>query len=330
MYPEGLELEDRDCPVGCARGDDLVMTARDRLHDLPGVFDVVKCRTCGLMRTNPRPSSSSMGLYYPEDYAPYHVPSAAGGAGAGKRSWLSRVFDMGARELPPVESGHLVEIGCASGAFLEEMRTAGWNCSGIEFSEASAQSARDKGFEIQTATVESARPPSEPATLIAAWMVLEHLHEPVTALRKLRTWARSDGYLAASVPDAGSLERRIFKQRWYALQVPTHLYHYSPKTLAIVLEKAGWRLVRCRWQRNCNNLLRSLEYVAKDRRYLRAAGFIVWLRTAKRAGKIRSLLAWFLGITRQSGRIEIWAQPLPAPADAAGGTRLEPDMVSRD
>ena len=320
MYPEGLQLEDRDCPVGCVRGDDLVMTARDRLHDLPGRFDVVKCRSCGLMRTNPRPTPSSMGLYYPADYAPYHVPTVAQGAGAGKRSMLSRLFDMQARKLPPLEPGHVVELGCAAGGFLEEMRAAGWACSGIEFSEASAQAARDKGFDIQTATVESARPPSVPANLVAAWMVLEHLHEPVSALRKLRTWVRPDGYLAASIPDAGSLERRVFGERWYALQVPTHLYHYSPRTMAVVLEKAGWRLVRCRWQRNCNNLLRSLEYVANDRRWTRVAGFAVWLRTAKRASKVRALLAWFLGVTRQSGRIEIWAQPMATTANVSSDT----------
>ena len=251
------------------------------------------------------------------DQRPEHLgDSAAPGGRAAQLAGISRLLGMQARRLPLLEPGRLIEIGCAAGAFLEEMRAAGWNCSGIEFSDSSAQAARAKGFEIQTATVESASPPSEPVALIAAWMVLEHLHEPVAALRKLRTWVRPDGYLAASVPDAGSLERKIFGRRWYALQVPTHLYHYSPKTLETVLASAGWKLVRCQWQKNCNNLLRSLEYIANDRHQKRVAGFLVWFRTPKRAAKLRALLAWFLGITRQSGRIEIWAQPSNAANDS--------------
>ncbi|MEJ7712387.1 MAG: hypothetical protein WKF84_21660 [Pyrinomonadaceae bacterium] len=57
--------------MGCAPDDEPLFGGRDRLHDLPGIFQVVKCRVCGLMRTNPRPTPEAIGFYYPENYGPY-------------------------------------------------------------------------------------------------------------------------------------------------------------------------------------------------------------------------------------------------------------------
>jgi 2-polyprenyl-3-methyl-5-hydroxy-6-metoxy-1,4-benzoquinol methylase len=311
-----VELESTACPNGCAPSDHLVLEGEDRLHGVPGRFSVVQCAFCGLMRTNPRPTPASIHTYYPEDYAPYQSQDASD-AGASQGSRLKRLFAsalcLQSRVPPPVATGHLLEIGCASGAYLEQMRSAGWSAEGIEFSGDAAARARARGFRVQTATVESAQAPQQPVDLVAAWMVLEHLHEPVEALRRIRQWVRPDGYLIASVPDAGSLERRLFGDRWYALQLPTHLYHYTPRTLATVLHSAGWQLCRVRWQKNANNLLWSLEYLVNDRRWKRMTRAAAWLRGSPRAGKLRLLLGWILGILRQSGRIEIWAKPLAPP-----------------
>ena len=57
--------------MGCSSNDEIILASRDLLHDLPGIFTVVKCSNCGLMRTNPRPSPDTIGFYYPENYGPY-------------------------------------------------------------------------------------------------------------------------------------------------------------------------------------------------------------------------------------------------------------------
>ncbi len=305
--PQGVELERSACPLDCQAADQVVVTGPDRLHGVPGVFTVVRCRGCGLMRTSPRPTPSTISAYYPGDYAPYSTASAAPASAGG---WLRQLFALEGRRAPPIEPGHLLEIGCASGAYLQGMKAKGWGVSGIEFSEQVAQQARSKGIEVQSATVESARAPGQPVNMIAAWMVLEHLHEPVHALRRMRDWISPEGYLIGSVPDAGSLERRIFRSRWYALQLPTHLFHYDRRSLRRILAASGWKLTRLSWQRNCMNLLWSLEYVARDARMPRLERGVRLLRTSPRMGRARALLGWLLGITRQSGRLEFWAQPI--------------------
>ena len=151
--------------------------------------------------------------------------------------------------------------------------------------------------------------PAQPVDVVAAWMVLEHLHEPVNALKKLLTWVKPNGYLIASVPDAGSLILQPFAEKRYDLQLPNHLYHFTTNTIAKVLEISGWQLTRVFWQRNCNSLLWSGEYLACDKGWTWVEQIIRWLRTAKKASKLRILLGWILGVTRQSGRMEIWAKP---------------------
>lgn len=313
-YPDSVKLEKVQCPIGCAPSDVQVVCSGDRLHAVAGTFIVVKCQQCGLMRTNPRPTADTISAYYPGEYAPHR--DAALSRRSAARSAVSELLGLAGRRSPPVPAGHLLEIGCAAGAYLETMRAEGWTVSGIEFSHGAAAWARAKKIEVQVATVESARAPDQPIDMIAAWMVLEHLHEPILALRRMRRWIKPDGYLIGSVPDAGSLERRLFGSRWYALQLPTHLFHYTARSLGRVLAESGWQLTRLSWQRNCTNLLWSLEYCANDAGMPRIGRAINWLRTSPVMGKPRALLGWLLGITRQSGRLEFWAKPLPSADDA--------------
>jgi SAM-dependent methyltransferase len=315
-YIDGVVLETRPCPNGCPPSDQPVVEGEDRLHGLRGRFQVVRCAHCGLMRTDPRPTPQTIGAYYPSDYGPYHsTPSPAKVKPA---TWhrrfkakLNRFFGKDVRRLPDIPPGHLVEIGCASGAFLCDVRARGWSVEGIEFSGQAADTARALGLTVQTASVETALPPQKPADVLAAWMVLEHLHEPLEALKKIRAWVRPGGYLVAAVPDAGSLERRLFGEYWYGLHLPAHLYHYTPATLRTLLAKAGWELCAVHWQPNCSNLLNSLEWMSEARGWQRTLRATRWMKNSPKAAKLRRRLGWLLGVTRQSGRMEFWARPTP-------------------
>jgi len=308
-----LKLEDVECPLGCIKNDEAVLTGRDQIHNLPGNFTVIKCQNCGLMRTNPRPTPETIGYYYPSDYGPYQmledVAVNRSNTSAMKQA-IMHVLGLETRSLPPVPCGRLLEIGSANGAYLLQMKQQGWKVEGIEFSASAAKLAQAQGLAVQIATVESAKAPTDQVDIVAAWMVLEHLHDPVSALTKIRDWVKPDGYLVASVPDAGSFMRHTFGSLSYDLHLPAHLYHFTPDTLEKLLNHCGWKLTRVFWQRNCNSLLWSIEYLVREKQYPRLKKIIHWIRTSQQAGKVRIMLGWILGITRQSGRIEIWARPI--------------------
>lgn len=270
------------------------------------------------MRTNPRPTPESIGVYYPSNYGPYQEAENASiditeGLKVnpfGIKNKVKRLLGLGIRTLPLAPPGHLLEIGSASGSYLMQMKQKGWQVEGIEFSTAAAKRAQAKGLLVQVATVEPASAPQNLVDIVVAWMVLEHLHDPVGALVKIKSWGKPGGYLVASIPDSSSLIRHFFGELSYDLQLPTHLYHFTPSSLENLLNHCGWHLVHVYWQRNCNTLLWSAEYLCREKRYYKLERFIFWLRTAKRPGKIRLLLSWILGVTKQSGRLEIWARPI--------------------
>jgi SAM-dependent methyltransferase len=162
---------------------------------------------------------------------------------------------------------------------------------------------------VQTGSIESASGPDQPVDVVAAWMVIEHLHDPVAALVKLRRWVRPQGYLIAAVPDIGGRLLQCFGERRYDLHLPNHLYHFTPQSITRLLDTAGWRVERVFWQRNANSLLASLEYLAADRGWPRVLAAARWLRSAKSAGAYRNALHVLAGWTHQSGRIEVWARP---------------------
>ncbi|MFN2515432.1 MAG: class I SAM-dependent methyltransferase [Pyrinomonadaceae bacterium] len=315
MNLEGVELENRPCPMGCPKDDEFVLEGRDRLLGLPGEFQVVRCRVCGLMRTDPRPTPETMAFYYPEDYCPYHntrVGTEPEGSVLRQRinRWAKHLIKLHIVSLPVLPPGRMLEIGCASGAFLHRMANQGWDVEGIEFSERAAEAARSLGYRVHAGTLESAPARDQSCDLIVGWMVLEHLHEPIPALRKLHSWARPGAWLAISVPNADAWEFGVFKDAWFALHLPNHLYHLTPETLANLLERGGWRIEKLFHQRDIGNLVTSLGYFLQDRKRLpRLAQRLINFPNQKKGLLYLSLLplAYFLSAIGQTGRMTVWA-----------------------
>lgn len=314
MIFDDVVLEDVPCPLGCNRGDDLVLTGHDRLHNLPGEFNVVRCRGCGLLRTNPRPSAGSIGFYYPDDYGPYLGTRVIAAKRATKiknvfRELVKKIVNFNLERLPELEPGRMLEIGCASGSFLHRMAMQGWQVEGIEYSETAAKSAGELGYSVYVGSLETAPPPPEKFDLIVGWMVLEHLHDPIGGLRKLREWAKPNARLVLSVPNAASEEFRLFKSRWYALHLPNHLHHFTPKTLGFVLEASGWKLEKIYHQRLINNLIISVGYLMRDHGFVRLGERLVgFVKTSRGLAIFLYPIAWALSLIGQTGRMTVWAR----------------------
>jgi len=314
QVPSTVKLEHISCPNGCIQESKEVLKGRDRLHNLPGTFSIVRCPECGLERTNPRPTPDTIGFYYPDEYGPYQATQTRAQT-SGAKARIYSILGLEDRKLPKIPPGRMLEIGCSSGSYMEYARDRGWEVEGIEFSPSVADKARSKGFEVQSGPVESASPPKNPFNVIVGWMVLEHLHQPIEVLRKLRSWTSRDGLLIVSVPDRDNIARRIFGSNSYDLQLPTHLFHFNPQSLEKTLNTAGWKVERIFWQRNCNTLMKSIEYWATERDFRFTNRLINASKTGRISSHIRTLLGILLGITKQSGRIEVWATPIDADKD---------------
>jgi len=263
-------LESPPCVLCGESVSDILFSANDKLHGLPGVFNVVKCVSCGLIRTSPRPTITTIGFYYPENYGPFR--STLVKINSENRFLIktlklisSLVFKFNTNNTPSLVPGSMLEIGCASGSFLQRMASKGWDVHGLETSESAAKEASKLGYTIYAGSLESTELPLNCYDLIVGWMVIEHLHNPLLGLRKLHSAAKSQAMLVLSLPNAGSLEFSFFKSNWYALQVPTHIHHFSPDTITKLLSESGWRVDKIYHQRTLSNLIASYGYILKEK-----------------------------------------------------------------
>jgi 2-polyprenyl-3-methyl-5-hydroxy-6-metoxy-1,4-benzoquinol methylase len=267
------------------------------------------------MRTDLRPTIETIDYYYPRDYGPYLGTRVDLGRNDQYRSmprWkhlIKPLFETYSRHVPTLPPGRMLEIGCASGSFMYKMAQRGWSVEGIEPDAEAAGATRSLGFPVYTGNLEHAPNPAEPYDLVVGWMVLEHLHEPVLALRKLHRWSRPGAWIALSIPNAGSLEFRLFRDQWYALDVPRHLYHYRVETVSQVLEAGGWKLEKVFHQRVLTNLFASLGYVLRsrgiDNRLVK--GLIRYGDLPYRLQQLFHPLAFLLSLLGQTGRMTVWA-----------------------
>jgi hypothetical protein len=108
--PAEIRLETAACPCGCPSGEERVLKCRDRLHNLLGKFQVVRCLSCGLMRTDPRPTPEAISFCYSEDYGPYEETRviSAGAEQVQAPLWkrlARRCLQFNAQRLPDLPPG---------------------------------------------------------------------------------------------------------------------------------------------------------------------------------------------------------------------------------
>lgn len=315
--PSDVELEFNKCPMGCDSDDTHVFSGRDLLHDLPGEYAIVKCNSCQLLRTSPRPTAGTIGYYYPKNYGPYEATKITKGVEqSSHHSFLKRLLrainGSNSNCLPDQMPGRMLEVGCASGSFMFEMEKKGWETQGIEFSEDASANARSSGLSVFTGTIETAPEPDHPYDLVVAWMVLEHLHDPVLALQKLRSWTKTDGWLVVSVPNASAWSFKFFKNNWYDLHMPNHLFHFTPNTIQNILFESGWDMGKVNYQQNISSPIASIGYMLQNKGYLQrvAQSFVQFPSKGPRWGyRAVRPLAFIQSMLHQSSRITVWARP---------------------
>jgi 2-polyprenyl-3-methyl-5-hydroxy-6-metoxy-1,4-benzoquinol methylase len=239
-------------------------------------FTVARCRVCGLMFTNPRPDEREIADYY-RGYSVHKVPAAPSTIRPVPRPQRPRSVLrrwLGDPGLPEIAEGsHVLEIGCATGAFMAAIADRGWQVKGIEPSAEAAAYARDvRGLDVLCGTVESVPLAAASFDMIYAWHVFEHLAHPTRTLRVIRDVLKPGGILCLSMPNAAAIERHLFGRYWAAWDVPVHYYHYTPVTISAILKKAGFEVTGIAQQRNVANILQSVGVLVKSVPGLASAG----------------------------------------------------------
>lgn len=198
--------------------------------------EVVRCLDCGLVYALSAENRDSLLKEYNDMEDELYIREEDGRRRAAKRV-LKEISVLKRPE-------RLLEIGSATGLFLDEARKLGWEVMGLEPSKWAADYARCN-FNLNTIAkgIEDVAPPKGYFDVVVMIDVLEHLTDPKSVLEKIRQLLKHDGIIYIATPDIKSIAARIFKNRWWGIK-RHHLYYFSRETLKAFLDKTGFEVIR--------------------------------------------------------------------------------------
>jgi SAM-dependent methyltransferase len=198
---------------------------------------------------DPQPTESELASLYSERYYVSYDSREQGYDGYvteaenWRRTFRDRLGDL------PATPGKLLDVGAATGFFVEQARAVGWDAIGVEPSAWAADYARrELGVEVFTGTLESMKFGDQAFDVVTMWEVIEHLPDPMVTLDEIRRILRPGGRLVLSTPDSGSRVARASGKRWLGWRkVPEHLFFFDRPNLDRLLVRAGFTPVRHRY-----------------------------------------------------------------------------------
>lgn len=140
----------------------------------------------------------------------------------------------------------LLDIGCATGFFMEAAAEQGFDVRGVEFSaEAIALARPDIRDRIVQGDVNAlAGRESDRFDVVTAFDIIEHVQNPASFLADIRDILLPGGILALSTPDTGHFLRYLMGSRWPMLQPMQHTVLFSQRSLAELLKRCGFGDIR--------------------------------------------------------------------------------------
>src|ERR1041385_1853392 len=140
----------------------------------------------------------------------------------------------------------LLDVGCATGFFMEAAAQEGFEVRGVEFSKVAISLARpDIQSRIVCGDVNALRSQtSDKFDVVTAFDIIEQVQDPANFLTEIRDMVVPGGVLAISSPDTGHVLRYLMGSRWPMLQPMQHTVLFSRRSIAALLERCGFRDVR--------------------------------------------------------------------------------------
>lgn len=215
-----------------------------------------RCVSCGLRRISPQPTSLELDTIYSSGY--FDAWGKEADYKACKRHHFSAILERLPRPLSP--GAKVLDVGAATGIFMELLREKGYEAYGVELSADGYQVMAEKfsadrifnGFFEETDFSPVVRDTKFSCLFMCDFF--EHVRDPDITLQKAASLLKPGGQLAIHVPNVKSFPAKLFGKYW-EFYTTDHLYYYSPDILHLLLKKHGFSL---------NSIQRGWKYMTLD------------------------------------------------------------------
>ncbi len=223
-------------------------------------FQIVQCMHCKVVQVNPQPAPDQLEKYYGAQYFKkrttrgYRNYFHADTEEVIRKSYLQNLADLHFRSYEEslmlttgnhqsVIAPKALDIGCASGIFLDLLNQRGWQAEGVEISTVPVAIARQKNLNVRLGDYLAMEFADEHYDLITLWASIEHLHKPKETLQNIYQHLKTNGRLIISTCRYGHLAR-IKGIDWRYMNVPEHLFFFDHNNLKNMCSEIGFQKIK--------------------------------------------------------------------------------------
>ncbi len=272
------------CPVCGSESRSVAYSGlKDRIFfSAPGTWTSWRCENCGVAYLDPRPTLGSISrayeTYYTHEAEPSPAPKNIIARVLGKtrqmvkNSYLNRNFQYKRRPYlpfgwlffslqpvrsfraachirhvaaPPAGRGRLLDIGCGGGWFLQVARNElGYEVEGLEIDPAARRVAEARGIKIHAGLMPGSGLAHGEYDQITLSHVVEHFHDPKSALAEALLLLKPGGRIWIQVPNISAISLQRFGANSRLLEAPRHLVMFDSASLTNLLRDLGFDNVR--------------------------------------------------------------------------------------
>jgi SAM-dependent methyltransferase len=221
-----IELEATGCPL-CRSVDHTFERSLDG-------HNIVKCKRCGFVYANPRPTEASLQYIYVERDVAESIELYKRIATANTlATYDSRLLKM---ESMLHGKGKLLDFGCAAGYFTERAQVRGWEAYGIDLGNWVEPAAAERGLKnVRSVNLSESGFAYESFDVINVAQVFEHLLSPRDMLKELLLYLRPGGLFYIDVPNYNTLPIMLGVDDFDLNRPLQHINFFSPATLEKLL-----------------------------------------------------------------------------------------------
>jgi len=245
------QRESVDCMFCGVSDSELYACAKSRYDERR--FDVVRCRRCGLVYTNPRIAHKATEI----ENRPSNPTLFTD---ASRLRWKRSAADLQVRRIerfcPP---GRLLDFGCGQGILVHRAVQRGWDAYGTELNRNLVTQANEHWGDTRLwcdsleTILERNRAGFD---ALISTQVFEHLTNPLEMLRELGALLKPGGFALIDVPNLDCAEER--RRHGASLDPTAHLYYFTRATLTRMMREAGFTVMTCRAAPNNLGLYRRV------------------------------------------------------------------------
>ncbi|MCX6824774.1 MAG: class I SAM-dependent methyltransferase [candidate division SR1 bacterium] len=204
-------------------------------------YTVYGCHDCGLEFLYPQPDLKTLDMIYNGDYyGSRGIKDNYENVKRMKQATFSWIIDKIKKYK---KEGKLLDIGCATGFFMDIAEKKGFDVYGVDISKEAVKKAQSLFGEhkVFNSSIDDFNI-KDKFDVIIMTDLLEHVFDPSKTLHQVKSFLNPGGILVVLSPDAGSFSRKLMKK--YRMQFKLeHLYYFTDKSILSLSQNNGYNLI---------------------------------------------------------------------------------------